>query len=351
MIKNYILYGICFMLLIACDREDVNLKETEVIDWFAIKDKPGELGHLLYDIYERTGVSIFVNDTLGYMDGGTDVYGNPVKRYETVSEKYLIYNSLETDIRFVLSSDTAAMLKAARAMEKWVIPNMAPRGEYRSKSFLLVDSLLWEEYGGDTIREGGGTAWAFDESIETTPVGKLADIKNMDESTLKFWAGMALSAKVYTWLNANYSDLLNSFYKLTNSDVSKKATLYNLHSFWFLCDMETGELLSIDDRYEGADFWDYWRMGFLEWVDTEYEEIVWFDEFGKNMKKIHRKAPSKLCDAMSFIAAVYAYSDEEFEALFEEVEYREKCINKRLFMKDLVQLFEDEHGITRQPFN
>ncbi len=28
----------------------------------------------------------------------------------------------------------------------------------------------------------------FEESIETTPVGKLADIKNMDEPTLKFWA-------------------------------------------------------------------------------------------------------------------------------------------------------------------
>lgn len=69
-------------------------------------------------------------------------------------------------------------------------------------------------------------------------------------------------------------------------------------------------------------------MGFLEWVDTEWEE---FKE--ENVKKVHRKAPDKPCDAMNYIAAVYAFSDAEFEAMFEGVEYSEKCIKKRLYMK------------------
>lgn len=347
--NKYLLYCICaFMLLIACNKDDDSLDATEVIDWFAIKDKPGELGHLLYDIYQKKGVSIFVNDTLGFSDGGMDAYGNPVKRYEMVSEKYLIYSSLNTDIRFVLSADTAAMLKAARTIERWVIPNLAPDGENRSKSFLLVDSLLWEVYGGDTVRKGGGTAWVFNESIETTPVGKLADIKNMDERTLKFWAGMVLSPKVYGWLNDYCSDSLSVFYKMTNSDLPKKArTLYNLHDFFILRIVDTGEEISLnDDWYYGAEVWSYWRMGFLEWVDTEWEE---FKE--ENVKKVHRKAPDKPCDAMNYIAAVYAFSDAEFEAMFEGVEYSEKCIKKRLYMKDLVKIFEDANGMTRQPFN
>lgn len=351
--KNFLRCGICaFMLLGACSEENIELESSDVVDWFAIQDKPGELGHLLHDIYKNAGVSIFVNDTLGYTDGGIDGFGNPVKYYETVSEKYLIYSSLSVKIRFVLSADTAAMLKAAKTIETWVLPNLAPSGENRIKSLLLVDSLLWQDYGGDTIRKGGKTAWVFDQSVEMIPVGKLADIKNMDERTLKFWAGMVLSPRVYTWLNNNYSDSLSVFHKMTNSDLPKRArTLYNLHGFWFWYDMETGEKFSRDESdYYNGDLWDYWRMGFLEWVDSEWEETVMADWAGKYMKKIHRKTPEKPCDAMNYIAAVYAFSDEEFEAMFAGVEYSEKCIARRLYMKKLVEKFEEVNGITRQPF-
>lgn len=346
--KKYLLYGIgAIMLLTACNKEDDKLSATDVVNWFAIPDRPGELGHLLHDIYQRTGISIFINDTLGVSGEVTDAHGNPVKRYETVSEKYLIYNSLKDDIRFVLSADTAAILKAARTIEKWVLPNLASSGEYRPKSFLLVDSLLWGVYGGDTIREGGGTAWIFNKSIETTPVGKLADIKTMDEPTLKFWAGMVVSPKVKEWLENYCADSLSIFYKMANSDLpSRSYSLYNLTSYFYLEIIDTGEKISTEDRYYGADFWDYWRMGFLEWVDSEWEKIM-----EENLKRVYRKTPDKNCDVMNYIAAVYAFSDAEFEAMFEGVEYSEKCIKKRLYMKDLVKIFEDANGIARQPFN
>lgn len=352
MLKNYLLYGVVALLLLgACNKDELDIKASEVINWFAIKDKPGELGHLLHDIYQKSGVSIFVNDTLGYTPAGYDAYGNPVNRYETVSERYLVYTALETRIRFVLCKDTAALLKAARTIDKWVLPNLPPAGENRAKSFLLVDSLLWESYGGDTIRKGGGTAWVFDESMETTPVGKLSEIMKMDERTLKFWAGMVLSARIKPWLNENYADSLALFYKLTNADTPPNAkTLYNLNSFTLHGDLETGEVTGDYSFYRGADLWDYWRMGFLEWVDTEWEEIgreSWMD---KDVRMIHRKAPNKNCDVMNYIAAVYAFSDEEFNALFAGVEYSEKCIQKRLYMKRLVELFEVANGLTRRPF-
>ena len=324
--KNFLLCGICaFMLLVACSEENIELESSDVVDWFAVQDKPGELGHLLHDIYKNTGVSIFVNDTLGYTDGGIDGFGNPVKYYETVSEKYLIYSSLSVKIRFVLSADTAAMLKAAKTIETWVLPNLAPSGENRIKSLLLVDSLLWQDYGGDTIRKGGKTAWVFDQSVEMIPVGKLADIKNMDERTLKFWAGMVLSPRVYTWLNNNYSDSLSVFHKMTNSDLPKKAkTLYNMNDYYYWRMLDTGEDIALsDDWYFGAELWDYWRMGFLEWADNEWEEI---DTRFDDRKKMHRKVLKKPCDAMNYIAVVYAFSDEEFEAMFAGVEYSEKCI-------------------------
>ena len=349
--KSYLLYSLCvFTLLTSCNEEDIKLDASTVVDWFAVPDRPGELGHLLHKIYKETGVSIFVNDTLGYVEDGIDANGEPVRFYETVSEKYLLYSSVSKDIRFVLSRDTAAMLKAVNTIEKWVLPNLPPSGKYRIKSLLLVDSLLTEDYGGDTIREGGKTAWVFEESIETTPVGKLADIKDMDEPTLKFWAGMVLSVKVYNWLNGHCSDSLEVFHKMPNSDLPEEANLLcNLHAYKFYRMIDTGEEIDLNsDRYFGAELWDYWRMGFLEWGDTEWKEV---DPNDNTRWIVHRKVLEMPSDAMNYIASVYAFSDEEFNNLFACVEYSEKCIQRRLYMKKLVELFCAANGVAYQSFH
>ena len=45
--KSYLLYSVCvFMLLISCNEEDIKLDASTVVDWFAVPDRPGELGHL-----------------------------------------------------------------------------------------------------------------------------------------------------------------------------------------------------------------------------------------------------------------------------------------------------------------
>lgn len=349
MLKKYLLYLLPALIFTgACNKEADEIEISEVVNWYAIGDKPGELGHLLHDIYQETGLSIFVNDTLGYTDGGIDAYGNPVRYYETVSDKYYIYGSY-SKIRFRLSSDTAAMLKAVRTIEKWVIPNMSPSPRYRSKSLLLTDSLFWEFYGGDTVQPGGKTAWVADISVETTPVGKLAEIKKMDEKELKFWAGMILAAKVYPWLEDLYADSLTQFYRITNRDVPYSTFYQNGYSFYW-ADAETGEYLA-DDPMDLRTTYDFWKQGFLEWADIQREDPpVWKEYYGRYMKKIYRKVPSKACDVMNYIAAVYAYSDEEFMELFAHVKDRQKCIDKRLYMEKLVELFEQAQGITRHRF-
>ena len=57
--KSYLLYSVCvFTLLTSCNEEDIKLNASSVVDWFAVPDRPGELGHLLHKIYKETGVSI-----------------------------------------------------------------------------------------------------------------------------------------------------------------------------------------------------------------------------------------------------------------------------------------------------
>lgn len=93
---------------------------------------------------------------------------------------------------------------------------------------------------------------------------------------------------------------------MTNSDLPTKArTLYNLHDYKFYRMIDTGEEIDLNsDWYFGAELWDHWRMGFLEWGDTEWREI---DPNNSNREIVHRKALEKPCDAMNYIAAVYAF--------------------------------------------
>lgn len=378
--RNNLLYSVCvFTLLAACSKEDTRLKPTEVVNWLEVKDKPGELGHLLYNIYEKSNLSILVNDTLGYMEGESmDANGNLKRDYETVSEKYLVY-SANSKIRFVLSADTAAMLKAAKTIEKWVVPNLPSVERYRTRSFLLVDSLLWDDYGGDTIyrKEISGTAWVYNEALETVPAGKLANIKKMDERTLKFWSGMLLAPKVLSWLKDNCADSLAVFYDIsgiTGYEGWNPPTLYNLNrnfnmeleysDYSIYREIESGELISLlGDEFNYLEFCNYWEMGFLEWTNPEWEEVTpaeddyyndWYGGSSDNKPamKIHRKVPSQAIDAMNYIAVVYAFSDAEFDMMFAPVKDEcEKCFRKRVYMKELVRLFEEANGVMRHPFN
>ena len=349
--RSYLLFGILtWMLLWACNRDEDKIQVGEVIDWFAVKDKPGELGHLLYDIYERTGLPVFVNDTLGGAYAGEDSKGNPVYNYETVSIKYYIYGAYD-GVRFVLSRDTAAMLKAAETIDRWVLPNLAPEGIDRVKSFLLVDSLIWSAYGGERTRSKN--AWVYNLSVETTPVGKLSDIKEMSDRELKFWAGMVISTKVQSWLDKYCSDSLSVFYKITNADVPSKQTFY-LKEYNYWIDAKTGKF--IDSQKFIGKTWSCYKQGFLEWAGIEqFGEPEWDEDYVDDscegwIQQVFRMVPTQACDVMNYIAAVYAYSDSEFETMFNGVEGKEKCVKKRLYMKTLVKLFEDAQGITRHPF-
>ena len=161
---------------------------------------------------------------------------------------------------------------------------------------------------------------------------------------------MILSPKVYKWLNNHCADSLVIFLKMTNSDLPETASpLCNLHAYKFYRMIDTGEEIDwYPDSWFGAELWDYWRMGFLEWGDTEWTEI---DPTNSNRLIVHRKVLEENSDVMSYIAAVYAFSDEEFKNFFAGVEYSEKCIQRRLYMKKLVDLFCKANDIAYQSFH
>ncbi len=353
--KKYILFGIFGMMLFlgACNKDEENITAEKENNWFAIPDRPGELGELLYDIYINSGISIFVNDTLGSTYRGKDAYGNPAYDYETITEKFYIYGNRE-QIRFVLPQDTSAMILAAKTIKKWVIPNLPSKlSEQRIKSILLTDSLLWSIYGGDTLKfKDGKTAWVSNISVETLPVGRLCDIKNMDEKTLKFWAGMILSERPSAWMMKNYPDEMYQMQVITHED-SKRGLKYKFYStgesycIWSV-DGNTGEF-TMEEKYI-TDTWDCYKKGFLEYVDTPQTKGPFIDPWGDCIIEYTYKFPIPVIDLMNYIASIYAYSDAEFESMFEGIDGRVKILKKRNLVKQLLEKFESKFEVTRHPF-
>lgn len=352
--KRYLLYGILGVILsfIACSKDEEDITAEKENNWFAIPDRPGELGQLLYNIYEESGVSVFVNDTLGSTYKGEDAYGNPAYDYETITEKFYIYGNRER-IRFVLSRDTAAMVLAAKVIKNWVIPNLPPDlSEQRIKSILLTDSLLWSVYGGDTLkRKDAKTAWVSNISVETLPVGRLFDIKQMDDRALKFWAGMILSVKPATWIVANFPDEMKMWQDTTHADRTSRNTSFfgtggNTPTSWYRYNIVTQEPEDGPDSKYYQDSWSYHRKGFLEWVDNllveETDEPEWV--------KIYFKAPTLTIDIMNYVALVYAYSEAEFKEMFAGVEGEKKITAKRKMMLELLEKFELKFDVKRHPF-
>ena len=351
MIKRFILLGILFvMVFIACDKNDDDISAKFENDWFAIPNRPGELGELLYYIYTNSGVSVFVNDTLGSTYKGEDAYGNPAYDYETISEKFYIYGNREK-IRFVLSHDTSAMILAAKTIKNWVIPNLPEQlSEQRIKSILLTDTLLWSVYGGDTLkRKDAKSAWVSPISVETLPVGRLFDIKQMDKQTLKFWAGMILSERPMDWIMKNCVDEMQAWVDTTEVDRTMKSTFfgngYSLINWEY--DKETGEPVDGPGSKYYQDSFGNFKKGFLEWADTPWEEPAsWSEDY----MTVHYKAAMMNLDMMNYIAAIYANSDEEFATMFSGVEGEKKILAKRKIMKLCLEKWETKFGVTRHPF-
>lgn len=109
MLRNiFVILGMVFCFCVSCDKEDNEVEAVENMrDWFKIEDKPGEVNHLIYQVYKDYGMTIFINDTLGQEERGVDAYGEPIIHTELFDMGYYVYGTY-TDGRMRLSADSAA---------------------------------------------------------------------------------------------------------------------------------------------------------------------------------------------------------------------------------------------------
>ena len=73
------------MFLASCGKEHLSGDGVDLTNEFAIEDDASdEVQHERYLIYKEYGVPVLFNDTITVRQIGTDLYGNPIKQYETV---------------------------------------------------------------------------------------------------------------------------------------------------------------------------------------------------------------------------------------------------------------------------
>lgn len=294
---------VCFFA--ACRSEDENVMPVENIrDWYEVKDKPGELHHSIYTLYRDHGVTIFINDTLGQEERGTDAYGNPVIHTEMFDMGYYVYGTY-TDGRMVLSADTAAMLIAVNMIKERVIPWLPEQGEYRPHSYLLADSVFVTErisYYNVTYETD-----IYSKGIKGMVIGKLNAIGQMNREELNWFGGEILAVKCASWIQENCIDELEAFYKITGD------------SYY--------DALNMLPPAEAPG-----EIGFIKWMDVNISS------------RDYIKTPGREQDIRDYVTAVYAYRGEEagFNDLYGNFK---KVISKFDLIKPMVRKFEEANGV------
>ena len=88
--EKYIWFILACFLTVGCSDENELKPSSADRDWFVIEDSEDHIGHERFLLYEKYGIPVFVNDTIGVEERGVDYYGNPVMYYCTLDINYTV---------------------------------------------------------------------------------------------------------------------------------------------------------------------------------------------------------------------------------------------------------------------
>ena len=323
------------LIFSSCNREDEEVHATYAdANWFVIPDKPGDFNQLAYDIFQETGIPIFVNDTLGEEYYAVDAQGNPIFRTESFNIWYSLFGMMDRpdthkgDCYIVQSADSAAMIKAATVLRERVIPLLPPSGEFRPKCYFLVDSIN-DNYAA-TI--GFSTAKFRMENLtcysalKGIVVGQLCDIETMTDEELDLWAGKILAVKIAPWIIATYEidERLSEFYEITNSEATNaKKTFYGQTYASYTTNYE-------NDMFVKAGMFGWFVEGaYLSGSVTDNARVTYTQE----------------SDIAEYVARVYAYRGKESKFKTEYEAY-DKVIKKFDIIRQFVAEYEERYHVS-----
>ncbi|WP_099290483.1 hypothetical protein [Butyricimonas sp. Marseille-P3923] len=312
-ILNYLLLGValCFA---ACNDDDENLSPTGETNWFVLEDSDDELGHLAYEIYKETGVTIFYNDTIAKVQRGVNSLGEPMYRYEVLGINYNVNSHY--NYRYPLLTERDKIKKGMEFLRDEVIPGLLNGAS--PCSFLLVDSLINKSnvnentlYLKDVFKARRTTCVALYEKKET----------EIDKKSL----GATVLAEEYAaYMNGMESDNLTVFCSFSVGKVDKvmNKPLYGVSM------KETNKDTDWDE--------DCRKFGFLS-----YDKGKKFTVNKKTGKLTEYTCPTVIQDIADYVKEVLLGDDAAFEEKNGEFKL---CVEKYKLMKSIVSELQETLG-------
>ncbi|WP_065218393.1 MULTISPECIES: hypothetical protein [Butyricimonas] len=297
--------ALCFA---ACNDDDKNLSPTGETNWFALEDSDDELGHLAYEIYKETGVTIFYNDTIAKVLRGVNPEGEPVYRYEVLGVNYNVTGLYEYS--YPLLTDRERIKKGMEFLRDEVIPGLL--NGFFPRSFLLVDSLINRANTTNVDILGLYLRDVF-KARRTTCVALYEKEAAIDEESLR---ATVLAEEYATYLQKVESDEIKVFYSFSTGKVNKVMgqPLY-------------GERLLYSNRSTTAWSEDWREFGFLSY-DREKNYTL-----DRNGKVSGYNCPTKMRDIADYVKEVLLGDDAAFE---EKNGKFKRCMEKYKVMKSIV---------------
>lgn len=287
--KNWILFLGMVLALAGCEKEEALTPSYADRDWWIVEDSDDKVGHELFLLYEKYGIPVYVNDTIGYEERGIDAFGNPVVYYKVIDLDYSL-GQTQTDVNVrsrtekLLQNETDKLV-GIHFLDEYFIP-LLPE-ELHVNAFLLLDSLYETRLSGATYVRSDLKVFV---GLTAMAIGQVPAIAQMTSEEQAGYAVSILSDLAIEELNKT-PDALNEFY-----NVSRLSTYIDYY----------GKICAPANPNMPPAPWE--AYGFL----TCAEEYVDHPD-GFLYRTITRDQ-----DLIDFVGACYQYTEEEFTEKYGE---------------------------------
>lgn len=137
-------YVIIVFVLAACDKEELD-QAVVYENLYTIQDDPSDpVKHRIYEIYEKYGLPVYFNDTIGKYYVKDDAGGNPYYRYELVDLNWNFYsdNSQGVKYKYFYQTDPARQMISLDFVEDLLENISKPLQPY---VLFVADSITFKE--------------------------------------------------------------------------------------------------------------------------------------------------------------------------------------------------------------
>jgi len=290
--ERYIWFILACFLAVGCSDENELKPSLADRDWFVIEDSEDPIGHERFLLYEKYGIPVFVNDTIGVEERSVDYYGNPVMYYCTLDINYTVGapvtdNGLQSR-KYSLLESSEDQLAGIFFLDNYLIPAL-PENMYFN-SILLLDSLYEMRMTGWAVERKDINVY---QGALTLAIGQVKSIAKMTPEEQNKHKGLILATLALKQLD---EEQLSDFYMVSYDPVKK-------FSYYQQMVTPSPSAAMSSAKCEVYGFLDY---------DSRYYAM----NEGKDPSQWIYYTLTRANDLEDFVLAYFQYSEKEFKELY-----------------------------------